>query len=138
MSSSFVDDIDPAPTLHWVENALQLQMTDADVTQLHQVADLLGMTPTRAIVELIRRAVPPQNGHGFQAICDNCGLPYTAFHRPKSTLKHFCQRQTCKREAAADRARRYRARKQEVRKQPGAQPGTRPMTQPGARPGSQP
>jgi len=90
---------------------LNMTLTGEDVARLDQIAALLSLTRLQALSELIRRALPPQNGQGFHAICDHCGLPYTSFHRPALGRKHYCSRPECKREAAADRARRYRDRR---------------------------
>lgn len=103
---NLIDDLLPEPLPR-----IFIPFAGEDATLLKRLGVHLGMDPVAAVVELVRRTVPPENGKGFSSRCDHCGLPYTAFHRPKPSVKHYCSRPECKREAAAERARRYRDRK---------------------------
>lgn len=102
-----VDDIEPVLS----SATVTIDFEGHDIALLDRLEEHMGMDAPEAIMELIRRSVPSINGRGFGAICDNCGLPFSSFHRPKAGIKHYCNLPDCKKEAAADRARRYRQRK---------------------------
>lgn len=109
--SDLLEEID-APVPKFTPGSVMVPVTPDDVAALTQLSVLLRQPSMHQVfLELLRRATPSANGHGYEAICSGCGLTYQSDRRPLPGKKRWCDNCRKTGEPAAQRARAYRERK---------------------------
>jgi len=110
------DDFEPAPALNYVPRILVVDLSGDDGVALQQLAVVMKQPIPAVVHELIRRAMPRQNGHvGYKNTCSSCGKEYAAIRRAIPGKRSYCSDCRATGEPAADRARDYRERKAKER-----------------------
>ncbi len=91
---------------------LVLHFTVEELEAVEHLAVLRKTDPLTLIQDLVRQALPSQNGHAFEVSCFGCGKKFLVKRRPVPGRRSWCE--TCKAagEPAAQRARDYRSRKE--------------------------
>jgi hypothetical protein len=109
------DPIEVAAPTH-VPRMLMINITADDGFALQQLAVAMGQPIPAVVHELIRRAMPRQNGHvGYKNTCTSCGKEYASVRRAVPGRRNYCPDCRATGEPAADRARDYRERKAQER-----------------------
>ena len=108
--ADLLDEIEVVEPVY-VPRAIVINLTADEGVMLEQLAVLWKLDPVQVVTQLLRRATPSLNGHGYEVRCDGCGLTFQSDRRPLPGKKHWCDNCRKTGEPAADRARRYRAKK---------------------------
>lgn len=105
--NDLLEDIEPT----YIPRAVVINLSPAEGVILDQLAVLLKLDRLQVVPELIRRAAPSQNGHGYEAVCSGCGLPFKSARRPLPNKRRYCDKCRASGEPAAQRARDFRKRR---------------------------